>query len=64
MRLPKMRLEKRDWFWIIGMAIVCSGLGKRGWSEPTSAMLGGLIGVGLGLVISKATKRTTSRLNR
>ncbi|MGC2772828.1 MAG: hypothetical protein WA232_14100, partial [Candidatus Sulfotelmatobacter sp.] len=39
-----MTLDGRDLWWTIGIAIVCSGLDKRGWSEPWSAALRGLVG--------------------
>jgi uncharacterized membrane protein YjjB (DUF3815 family) len=52
-----MTLEKRDWWWIIGLSVVCSGLDKRGWSDPGSALVGALVGACLGLLISRLTKR-------
>jgi hypothetical protein len=40
-----MTLEKRDWWWMIGMLIVgSSGFDTREWSEPGSAVLGGIVG--------------------
>lgn len=53
-----MTFEKRDGWWMLGMAIVCSGLDKRGWLQPDAAALGALIGACLGFLISRLTKRS------
>ncbi len=53
-----MTLEKRDFWWTLGMAIVFSGLDKRGWSQPVSAALAAFVGAGLGFLISRLTKKT------
>jgi len=53
-----MTFKARDWLWIIGMAIVCScGLDKRGWSNPQFAIPAGIVGGGLGFLISRLTAR-------
>jgi len=52
-----MTMGKRDWFWIVAMVVVCSGLDKRGWSEPIPAVIGGLIGACFGFGIARLTKR-------
>jgi hypothetical protein len=56
-----MAFEKRDFWWMIGMAIACSSLDKRGWSEPGTALLAALVGAGLGFVISRLTKRAKAK---
>ena len=57
-----MAFEKRDWWWIVGMTIVCSSfVDKRGWSEPWTAVLGAVIGACLGFLISRLTRRSRSR---
>lgn len=56
-----MTFEKRDLWWMIGMSLACSSLDKRGWSEPSTALLTALVGAGLGFVISRLTKRARSR---
>ena len=56
-----MNFERRDLWWAIGMAIVCVLLlNKRGWSESGPAVLRGLVGAGLGIVISRMTRKARS----
>ncbi len=56
-----MTFERRDWWWALGMSIVCSGPDKRGWSEPSLAVLGASVGACLRLLISRLTKRARAR---
>jgi hypothetical protein len=53
--------ERRDWFWTTGLALVFSGLDKRGWSEPRPALVGALFGACLGFLISRLTRRRNPR---
>jgi hypothetical protein len=53
-----MTFEKRDWWWTIGMLVVCASIAnKGGWFEPGRVLLGALFGDCLGLVISRLTRR-------
>jgi hypothetical protein len=57
-----MTLERRDLWWAIGMAIVCSVLlDKRGWSEPATTVVSGLVGACLRLLISRFTRGVGTR---
>jgi hypothetical protein len=54
-----MKLERRDWWWMLGMTFVGGSLGnKGGWFSLVSLLTGILIGASLGLLISRLTRKS------
>jgi hypothetical protein len=53
--------ERKGWLWTLGMAVVSSGLDKRGWSHSAVAVPTGLTGACIGFLISRLTQKVSRR---